>query len=745
MAQRMLSKRLVQNDVVYPHWIGNSDCFWYEREILNGKEFRIVSAKTGTNESAFDHQKLAGELAYKSGESIDPVNLPISTVEIELSPTIICFTAFGKRWVFKPDLSTCEMIDSTATEGLHSPDGKNVAFTRNYNLWIRNLTSGEEYALTQDGKRDYQYATASAHYGVPSSSLVQAVWSPDSQSLLTCLLDTRLVCTTPFVHHVPRDGSVRPEVEEIKISNPGDSCVESYRILAIEIESNTIQEANYDLLPMARMGMGFFSDEKFGWWANDSRRAFFIDITRGAKQVRVVEIDTKTGETKCLIEERSATFVKLSHALFEPPIFLPIPDNDELIWFSERSGWPHLYLYDLKTGRLRHALTEGKWVVRNILHYDAKRREILLQTAGCDQSVNPYYRDICRLDIDTRVLKKIISGNYEHVVFQSRDYQVKAQKDGAGINGVSPTGNYIVTTISRVDTAPISVLIDREANNILQVETTDITRLPIEWQWPEPVKVRSADGDTDIHGVIFRPPGFKKSSLYPVIDFSCVNPSYSFLPHAAFTSSVFCGEAYHLGLAYAALGFIVIAIDVPGQPYRSKSFQDASYGSMNSMSSFVHRISAIKQIAEKYTNIDLQRVGIVGCEGATDPVYGMLQHPEFYKVGVSINYQDFRLALASTAELYEGISNQSEVTPYAEELVNSLSGKLLLIHGMLDYPVPVTATMRLIEALQKANKDFDLLLLPNDKHPASCYALRRTWDYLVEYLKKTDKQLMSDK
>ena len=740
IVQGILSKRLVLNDAVFPHWIGTSDCFWYQRETKEGKEYRIVDAIAATNQFAFDHQALANALAKASNKKLDPQDLPISGVEIQLSPRQVRFSAFDQHWVFNSKKKTCETVEPTCVDGLCSPDGNKTAFVRDHNLWMKDLVSGEERALTWDGAVDYHYGSDRVH-----TSAVQAVWSPDSRRLFTHQLDLRHVASTPFVHHVPQDSSLRPQLTQQKISYPGDVQVESYRLVAIDINSGALQTAQYGPLTLCRAGSGFFSEERFGWWAKDSQRAFFVDVARGAQTVRLVEFDTESGVTRILFEETSPTFVKLSHTPFERPIILPLADSDELIWFSERSGWAHLYLYDLKSGKLKNSITGGEpstglhkeWLVRDVLHVDIERRELLVQTAARNPNINPYYRDICRVNIDTGELIVLVSGAFDYVVYSFDSYNVKIRNqlglDGADVSGVSPCGNYIVLTRSRVDEVPVSLLLDCAGKVVLTLETADPVGLPEGWQWPEPVKLKAANGQTDLYGVVYRPPDFSSEKRYAVLDFSCAHPAYSYVAHAAFINGHFLGAPYLEGAAYAALGFIVVAMEVPGMPYRHRVFQEGSYGCMASVNGFADRISGLQQLANRYAYMDLERVGVVGCDGITGPVYALLQHPEFYKVGVMAALEDTRFIPAFLGELFEGVAGQYSETSYTQ-LVASLEGKLLLIHGMLDYGTPMVATMLLVDALRRGNKDFDLLLLPNDGHEISSYALRRTWDYLVTHL-----------
>jgi len=738
LLQGLLSKRLVLNDAVFPHWIGDSDCFWYQRETLSGKEYRLVDAKAGSNHSAFDHQTLATVLGEASGQHVTSKDLPITDVDITLLPRQVHFKAFAKKWVFESTQPSCREVEThLLIDGFCSPDGTKAAFIKNYNLWVRDLASGNERALTIDGTSECAYATAATPFGASNMATLQAIWSPDSQRLITYKLDNRRVASRSVVSHVPQHETMRPQLLEFAAAYPDDKQSTTYNLLSINVNNNKIKVANYEPLSLCRLGAGFFTQEQFGWWSNDSRQAFFLDVARGAKEVSIVEWDTHTGATRVLFKETSDTFVKLSHGILERPLFLPMPDSNELIWFSERSGWAHLYLYDLSTGKLKNQITKGDWLVRNVLHVDIKRRELLVQTAARNPGISPYYRDICCVNIDTGTLMPVVAGAYEYVVFCADSGPVIARSslglDTADVNGISPSGNYLVTTRSRVDTAPVTLLIDREGKELLTLETADPFGLPTDWQWPEPVALKSADGNTDLYGVVYRPPGFSPDQSYPVLDFSSAHPGFSYVPHAAFVNGPFLGESYLKGAAFASLGFVVVAIEVPGMPYRDKAFQDKSYGRMSSANSFLDRMAGLRQLAKENPYMDLNQVGIVGCDGITGPVYGLLEYPEFYKVGVMIALEDPRFGAASMVEMFEGINPQPKI-PYSKALGSSLQGKLLLIHGMLDTVTPPEATFCLLDVLQQANKDFDVLLLPNDGHAISSYMLRRTWDYIVTHL-----------
>ena len=751
LMQGMLSKELTLNDAVFPHWIDDSDCFWYLRDTKDGKEFRRVDAAKAENLSAFDHDALAKALSSASGQTVDARDLPITELTFILQPLQIQFSAFGKRWLFDSENTTCNEIEvPPQIEGLCSPDGKKAVFVRDHNLWVRDRITGKENALTEDGSAEYYYG------GAPLAADVQALWSPDSRHVLTHQLDLREVTTRHLVHHVPQDGTIRPQLTDYKMAYPGDKQVAGYRLISINIETGEVQAADYRRLPFYDIGVGFFTDEKLAWWADDNQRAFFVDVERGAKTVRVVELNTQTGATRVLIDETSETFVKLKHNLLESIVFVPLPDSEELIWFSERSGWAHLYLYDMQSGELKHRLTggessddsRGQWIVRNIIEVDKESREVILQTAGRDKNISPYYRDICRVNLDTGELSPWVEGNFEHFVYcpADRDRQVATRaafgSDSGDVNGLSACGNYLVTTQSRVDTAPVSLLIDREGKTLLTLETTDVSNLPSDWQWPEPVTVKGADGETDLYGVIYRPPGFSADQSYPVLDYSCGHPGFTFVPQGSFFNGPCFDLPYLSGAAYAALGFVVVALEGRGTPYRSKAFHDESYGNMANANNFTDRISGLKQLAKKYAYMDVDRVGLVGCDGITGTVRGLLEHPDFYKVGIAMCLSDARFGYAAIAEQFDGLlahqnSSADAAYRYGEDHVQALKGKLLLIQGMLDTDASTTGTFRLIDALQQANKDFDMILLPTEGHDMPTYALRRSWDYLVEHLLNT--------
>lgn len=776
LMQGYWTRNIAPNSTVYPIWIEGSDCFWYERdinavqnEIDNSesfpkwdKEYRLVNAAQATNTLAFDHAALATALAEIIEQIVDKNCLPITDVKMQLESLAesdrqstfrqieeMSFTAFDKRWVFKPQSGglTEVPVEIQSKEKLLSPDGNSVIFTRDYNLWLQDLATGEERALTRDGEELYCYSVVGNGWGyeTDSASGLQARWSTDSKRIITVQRDSRQVLTQPIVEHVPVDGSIRPKVRYVRKSMQSDDHVPEYRLVAIDVETVKVQAANYPHIPIVRNSTGFFSSN-MGWWGTDSRHAYFVDLARDYKRVSVVEFDTHNGATRILFEETSDTHINLMLNADDFPTFVPLPQSNELVWFSERSGWAHLYLYDFNTGALKHPITSGEWVVRDVVSIDIARRELFIKTAGRTAGRDPHYSDLARVNLDTGELITLSGGDYDiatisafHLDINTNLAKVVGQRDIAATRSVSHSGHFAVVTRSRANSAPVSVLVDRNGQEILDIETADLSPLYAavsnDWQWPEPVSLKAADGETDIYGLVYRPADFSSEQSYPVVAHMFNSPELPWVPKGSFNNEVWYGMAYFEAAALAELGFIVIQIDGRGTPYRSKAFQDESYGWVESANNLDDHVAGLQQLGERYPYMDLERVGIFSLNGGTGAVQGLLHYPDIYTVGVNGMCHDSRLFPASMwSDKYEGVNGPEPEHRYPEEFAGKLQGKLMLCHGMLDVSTPPANTFRIVEALQKANKEFDLLLLPNLGHGKTSYLIRRSWDYLVRHL-----------
>ena len=742
--------KLALNTTVVPYWV-DEDCFWFRRKTWQGSEFRLVNAKDGSNQAVFDHQSLASALTGLVNKPVEANNLPITKVVISSRPLVVRFESFGQQVIYNAKTKRCTFVDpaivleeqassvtfntemlkapnkSMSGEKFISPDGIKSAFVRDFNLWVEELETGEQYALTHDGKKLYAYAMTPISMGAAANVEIQALWSPDSKRIYTVQTDNRQVNKIPVVHYVPEDGGIRPEVTSYAQARPGDNHVEEMRLVSIDVNSRKIQAANYRRIPiLSNATHGLFVNRQ-AWWATDSRLAYFVDMEYGAQTVRVVEFDTYTGYTRCLFEEASDTYIKVGCYGIGTTI-QPLPDSNELIWYSERSGWAHLYLYDMNTGALKRPVTQGEWLVRNILHVDAKRRELWIQTAGRVEGRDPYYQDICRVNIDTGELTPVVSGSEEYTVLcpgTMAHYMNRYYDPDRFINAdaISPSSQYVITTRSRVDQAPVSLLLNRNGDTLLEIEAANISALPSDWKWPESVKTQAVDGKSMIDGAIFRPSSFSPDKCYPIIDLGSNAPDVNCVPKGGFLNNVYGSYFYLHAAALAELGFIVVIIEGRGLPGREKDFSHANYRSLTSSNYIEDRIAGIQQLAKQYPYMDLNRVGILGlCSSGSE----LLLYPDFYKVGVYQGILDSRFLPTFYSSCYGDKGDGQPV----ETLAKHLQGKLLLIDDLLGNKG--AATLRLVNALQQANKDFDLLLFPNTKPER--YAFRRAVDYFVTHL-----------
>lgn len=747
---------LVCNDAVFPHWIEGSTSFWYLRQTRLGKEYRLVDAMAVSNEIAFDHPSLVAAYKEASGTTLDPDNLAIKMLDINLTAGYLHFFADDKHWYFYPDIQDCKEVIAPPPKGLGtldgmsalvapkqelpSPDGTQIVFAKGHNLWIRDVNTGQERALTTDGEELYSYD----QWSIDNS--LQAVWSPDGKKLFAAQLDQRGVTKRPYIEYVPFDGSLHPKATQQVRAYPGDKDIGSWRLKVFEVATGKELRVDYGALSLVSVAGTFFS-EKRGWWSEDSRALYFIDENRGATTVSVNRVEIASGRVTKLFEETSESFVKLAHTSDDLPLFLPLPKTEELVWFSERSGWGHLHLYDLRTGELKHQITSGDWVVREVHSFDADRRELLIQTAGRHPNVSPYYADICTVHLDTGEIREIAAGNYEHTIYKWRSLSFAAIRardlvgyDSIDVHGVSPDKNYIVATRSRVDTPPESILYRWDGKEEMVLEVADVHGLPEGWIWPEPFKGRAADGETDVYGTIFYPPDFSEEQSYPVIDHIHGIRYFSSVPVGSFCNSAVLGAGYNQCACLAALGFIVVSVEGRGCPRRSKAWQDHRFGDAGGGNDPDDHVFVIQELAKTRPYMDITKVGMSGMDASCSMLYGFLKHQDFYKAGVFQVPLDSQFSAPGFVESYEGLSPNHEDLERGvplEDYAPNLEGRLLLISGMFEFQTPA-GTFRLVEALQKANKDFDMLMLPNMGTDPLAYTVRRDWDFIVRHLQDVE-------
>jgi len=680
----------VANGAVFPHWI-DDERFWYRRSGGAGIEYRIVDAASGRMET------------------------------VEAPPA------------------------SGAEPGvLISPDRRWGVSVRNGNLWLRDLAGGGERALTHDGEERNAYAVKPAAFRLLNPGrpeLPEACWSPDSSRLFTLRTDERRVTALPLVDFAPRDG-LRPEVRFTPTSAPTDRDVTEFRLVVIDIATAHHSVPDHRRLPAVRMNDTVFS-AGLAWWSAAGQSVYFVDSDRGERAVRLVEWEIDTGRTRALLTETDHAYIDLGPNVYEPALVRPLPDTDELIWYSERSGYGHLYLYELTTGRLKHQLTDGAWQVHRILHVDAGRRDVLLLGGGLAPDEGPYAAKPCLVSLDGGAPRLVSDAAGDHVVWPAQPYVGLSQlelvgEDPAQINGVSPAGGYFIETVGTPHELPRTVLRTRTGEEIAVLEVASGDRLPPDWTWPEPVRCRAADGSTELYGLLFRPPEHDPEHTYPLIDFIYPGPQMSQIPRSAFArggidTDLQLVEAAHL----ASLGAFVLLLDARGTSGRSREFHLTSYGAVQDASNLEDHVAAIRELAGHDPSIDLDRVAVTGFSaGGYAAAHAALRFGDFFKIAVAGggNY-DMRLFWHTWGDRYHGGPDPARwEAQAAKSYAGKLTGRLLIIHGLLDPACHPAGMFQLAQALIDAGQDFDLVIEPRQGHALGGHGLRKRLDYFVTHL-----------
>src|SRR5437879_1372159 len=597
--------RLVSGIPGRPIWLPDGRAAYRVSTPTGGGRFGMVDPRRRTRAAAFDHARLAEAVSAALGRRVTGDSLPFSS--FDLSPDGQLIFESGKRWRCDLTAYRCTAAESPRrappSNSILSPDSTRAVFIRNNNLWMTDLTSGVETALTTDGIEDFGYATNNAGWVKSDEPVV--TWSPDSRKIAVRTL---------------REEQAKTQVGEVGVA-------QNWRVL---------------------------------------------------------------------------------------------PGSNELIWWSERDGWIHLYLYDLTTGRLKNRITSSDGNVESIGYVDERARAIYFSGEGMERGRDPYYRFLYRVRFDGRGQTLLTP--------EDADHQVAMAPDGASF----------IDSYSTPVTPPATVLRDRNGRVVIPLARADISRLVAAgWHPPTQITVKARDGTTDLYGLMFTPSRLDSTAKYPLVDYIYPMPSGSVGPRGFVPA-----RGDHQALA--ELGFVVVAIDGMGtRGGRSKTFRDAAYGKIEE-NTLPDQVAAIKQLAARYPWIDGERVGIWGHSGGGfATAAAMFNYPDVFKVGISEsgnhdnrNYED------DWGERYQGLLvRNGESDNYAADANQmhgaNLRGKLLLAHGGMDDNVPPYNTYLVVDALIKANKDFDLLILPNARHGYGrdgLYMMRRRWDYFVRNL-----------
>jgi dipeptidyl aminopeptidase/acylaminoacyl peptidase len=591
-----------------------------------------------------------------------------------------------------------------------SPDGRRGVFIHDWNLWVRDVATGQEKPLTTDGSKYFGYATDNAGWNSSDRALV--AWSLDSKRIATQQQDERNVGEMYLVSTVVG----HPTLRVSKFPLPGDSVMPMLHRVVIDVDAGTI--TRLQMPPDYHRGT-IGDDIRMGdyVWSPDATKLVIASVARDHKKAWLSVADVATGAVRKVYEETVPTQYE-SRAQWQV-----LWATNEFIWYSERDNWGQLYLYDLASGALKKKITTGEGPVMSIVRLDEKTRTVLYTAQGRERGQDPYFRHYYRANLDGT-----------NVVSLTPD-------DGDHTAQLSPDARYVVDTYSTPVAPPVVVLRDGSTGRVIMpLEKADISRLVATgWKPPIPIKMTAHDGKTDIYGLMFVPTHLDPSVKYPIVN--NVYPG----PQTGSTGSRSFSAARGDRQALAELGFIVVTIDGMGTPGRSKAFQDAYYGAMGRDNTIPDQIAGMKELAAKYPYIDIDRAAIWGHSGGGfATTTAMFRFPDFFKVGIAESgnhdqreneddwgerYQGLVVRNADGSDNYDAEANQN--------FAKNLRGHLLLAHGTMDTNVPPYQTMLIADALIKANKDFDLLMIPNSNHgygAASNYMMRRRWDYFVKWL-----------
>lgn len=715
-AEKQLSattSKLVYGTVDNPAWSDNN-VLVYKSNTAEGQRFYRVDATTQQKSLAFNHQKLADSLARITDSEINQDKLPIYSVSFT-DKDKISLSLKGKTYHCDLTSYLCEKDKLTAKRHeFISPDGKKAVFIKEHNLWLRELASDKLTQLTFDGEKDYGYATNNA--GWIRSKKPVVTWAPDSSKLTTFKHDGRKVGEMGIVSTAVG----HPEIDVWKYPLPGDEHI--FKIERVVIDVDNAKVIRLDMAPDEhRSTITDHVADRDGSlldidWSEDSSHFAFVSSSRDHKDATSKFANATTGKVTTVFTESEETFFESG---VQGVSWRYLDKTNEILWFSQRSNWGHFYLIDAKTGKVKKQLTQGDWTVISLLHVDQEASKILFLGAGREGG-DPYFHYLYSVNLDGSDLTLLTPEKKHHRITLSKD------------------GKYFLDRVSTYNTPEISWLRNTNNGKGFQIEAMDISKLKENnWQAPIPFTVKDRDGKHDIYGLMYKPSNFDASKKYPVVNYLYPGPQVGSIRGRHFRTSRGDNQAI------AELGFIVIEIDALGTPGRSKAFHEFYYGNMGD-SGIPDQVAAIKQLAKKHKWIDDNKVGIWGHSGGGfASTRALLMYPDFYSVAVSqAGNHDNRNYADEWGEKWHGmlVENEDGTTNFdsqANQLIaENLKGKLLIAHGTTDTNVPPYNTLVVVEALIKANKDFDMIMLPNRGHgfAREPFMLRKRWDYFVEHL-----------
>ena len=702
LRQKYSARKVLYSDVV-PHWINKSDAFWYIRNTEKGKEYVKVDASDSKRIPLFNHEKLSAALSELSGKEVEPYALSLNSVLFNERQDTLRFIFDGKHWAYSlkknrlisegnvkpaaPQPHWMVVDDEKNGSPVTSPDGKYVAFIKNDNVYVREISTGKEKQLSIDG-------TLSNYY----SSYIQ--WSPDSKSVVSCRIRPIEKRYVYYVESSPSD-QLQPKLHKQEYAKPGDElrfkvpCIFNVETGKALIPSTELFSHQYELLGPS--------------WNDDSKAVTFEYNERGHKVYRVLEMSATDGSVRTLIEEKEEKYVNY------PRIYRNyLSDGKRIIWSSERDNYNHLYMYDRATGKPTHQITKGEWYVRGVQYVDEQNEEIYFSANGMNKNEDPYLIHYYKINFDGTGMVELTPEEGMHKCCFSADHK------------------YLVDVYSKVDQAPVAVL--RNASNgkiCMNLEKADISALVENgWKAPEVFSAKGRDGKTDIWGVIYRPSNFDPSKKYPIVEYIYSGPGDQYVPKSF--------SSYNWWMtSLAELGFIVVQVDGMTTSFRSKEFEEVCYKNLKDAGLPDH-IAWIKAAAKKYPYMDTDRVGIFGCSaGGQESTGAVLFHPEFYKAAYSAcGCHDNRMDKIWWNELWMGYPVDESYSACSNvDNAHLLTRPLMLVVGEMDDNVDPASTMQVVNALIKAGKDFELVVIPGARHTmGDDFGEHKRYDFFVKHL-----------
>ncbi|MFC6996990.1 S9 family peptidase [Rufibacter roseus] len=760
-------EKLIFTTNLDPHWLKHSDRFWYQYETSDGKKWVIVDPVAKSKQALFNNDQLAAEITKIVRDPFDGQHLPLEnlkftddekSIQFEVKSTIeqvkkdrldkkAADSLEKKTFYFQYNLGTRQLTELKDYQkpkqkprwASISPDQKFVVFAKEHNLYWMDRENYEkalknekdstivEHQFTQDGVEHYTYGDNNGETNVEREKNKKnrkpafIMWSPDSKHFVMTRTDARKVKDLWVLHNT---AAGRPALETYKYHMPGEKEAPIRELLLFNFTDKTSRKINaaafkdqeISVWPAPPLQSSRDDEFRASLWHGTKDKVYFTRTSRDLKKIDVCVLDVASGTVKPLIDERFNTYVEVNRVGL-------VNGGNELIHWSERDGWGHFYLYD-GNGKLKNQITSGPYHCEDIVGIDEKARVLYFTANGREAKEDPYYMHLYRVNFDGSGLKLLNPGNFDHNV------------------SMNDSRKFFVNTSSRVNTVPKSVLYNSAGKKVMDLETADLSRLMTTgYKFPEPFKVKADDGVTDLYGVMYKPFDFDSTKRYPVIAY--VYPG----PQTEAVNKSF-GRSMDRIDRLAQLGFIVVTVgNRGGHPARSKWYHTYGYGNLRDYG-LADKKATIEQLADRHNFIDIERIGITGHSGGGFmSTAAMLVYPDFFKVAVSgAGNHENNIYNRWWSEKHHGVKEvitaKGDTTfQYAIEknpdLAKNLKGNLLLVTGDVDNNVHPANTIRMADALIKANKRFDFMLMPGQRHgfgPMTEYFFWMMGDYFSKHL-----------